>query len=89
MLFQWDEAKRLSNIEKHGTDFLRAQRMLDGRPRIDIESPRQGEHRFLSIALLDGQLSAMAWTFREETIRIISVRRARRGEERQYRNIYG
>ena len=28
MEFEWDEQKRLSNVEKHGIDFVRAKRYL-------------------------------------------------------------
>ena len=30
MAFEWDEAKRLANIEKHGIDFDDANEMFDG-----------------------------------------------------------
>jgi uncharacterized DUF497 family protein len=33
MGFEWDEEKRLSNIAKHGFDFIRAARLFGGRPR--------------------------------------------------------
>jgi hypothetical protein len=90
MLFEWDEAKRLSNVAKHGIDFSDAFQMFDGRPRLDVGSPRRGEDRFLSVALLDGRHATVVWISRgENVIRIISFRRARRAEERQYRQVYG
>src|SRR5690242_20498105 len=54
MRFKWDEKKRLSNIAKHGFDFIRAARLFDGRHRLDAQSPRGPEHRILSIGELDG-----------------------------------
>ena len=33
MEFEWDDAKRLSNIEKHGIDFRDALDVFDARPR--------------------------------------------------------
>ena len=51
MGFEWDESKRLSNINKHGMDFRRACEVFDGRPRLEIESPRRDEHRTLTTAL--------------------------------------
>jgi uncharacterized DUF497 family protein len=90
MNFEWDEQKRLSNIEKHGIDFIIATHVFDGRLRLDFASPRAGEHRVLSIAELNGTIVALAWTRRgADTIRIISARRARREEEEKYREIYG
>jgi uncharacterized DUF497 family protein len=90
MQFEWDEAKGAANVTKHGFDFLDGRQIFDGRPRLDIASPRRGEVRMLTIGILDGQFLAVIWTQRsEETIRIISMRRARRAEERQYRQIFG
>jgi uncharacterized DUF497 family protein len=88
--FEWDSAKGRSNVSKHGFDFMDARQVFDGRPRLDIESPRGDEHRTLSIAMLNEVLIAVTWTRRsEDTVRLISVRRARRAEDRKYRQIYG
>jgi uncharacterized protein len=90
MEFEWDESKRPSNIDKHGVHFQRAREIFDGRPRVDIESQRGDEHRFLSVSILDEAMVAVAWTQRpEDVVRLTSVRRARRGEGRQYRQVYG
>jgi uncharacterized protein len=90
MEFEWDSAKGRSNIAKHGFDFLDAREVFDGRPRVDIESPRGGEDRTLSVAVLNEVLVAVTWTRRSgDIIRLISVRRARRAEDRKYRQIYG
>jgi uncharacterized DUF497 family protein len=90
MLFEWDEAKRLSNIGKHQIDFLRASLIFDGRPHLDFESSRHQEQRFLRIAELGKRLIAVAWTWRgENLVRIISARRASDEEERAYRQVHG
>jgi len=89
MDFEWDEAKRRSNIDKHGLDFRDALRIFDGRPRLDVGSSRGEEERTLSVAIFDERFAAVTWTWRgNDTIRIISVRRARRAEERQYRQLH-
>ncbi len=89
MHFEWDESKRRSNIEKHGIDFIRAARLFDGRSRLDAPSPRGREQRILSIGEVEGMIGAVAWTPRGKDIcRIISVRRARDEETRQYRQIF-
>jgi hypothetical protein len=88
MRFEWDERKRQANVEKHGFDFIWARQLFDGRWRFDFQSARGSEHRVLSIGEIDGVLIAAVWTLREEdTVRIISVRRARHEEERQYRQL--
>jgi uncharacterized DUF497 family protein len=56
MRFEWDEAKRLTNIAKHGIDFLRARNVFAGRPRVENESWHAGETRRLRIAMLDERL---------------------------------
>jgi uncharacterized protein len=90
MNFEWDDQKRLSNIEKHGIDFVVARHIFDGRPRRDFASPRGGEYRVLSVGVLNGTAVAVAWTRRGvDTIRIISARRARREEEEKYREVHG
>jgi uncharacterized protein len=89
MIFEWDEGKSQANIAKHGFDFLDGRQLFDGRPRLNIPSPRREEVRVLTIAILDAQFIALIWTHRsEDVIRIISMRRANRAEERQYRQIF-
>ena len=88
MRFEWDEAKRLSNIEKHGIDFIRAERAFDGRVALTIASRFVAELRFLTVARIDGRLVSVVWTPRENGLtRIISARRASDAEERQYRQL--
>jgi hypothetical protein len=83
MPFEWDEAKRLGNIEKHGIDFIRAQRIFDG-PVLARQLPYQSEDRWIAIGLVDGREIAVVYTLRAEAIRIISARRARRDEREAY-----
>ena len=87
--FEWDEAKREANLTKHRLDFLDAKALFDGRPRITYRSPRGQELRFISVGLVSEAFVTVVWTERGETIRLISFRRARDGEERQYRARFG
>jgi uncharacterized DUF497 family protein len=87
--FEWDEAKRLSNLAKHGIDFLRARLLFDGRPTLTVLSPFAGEDRWLTTGLLDSRIVTMVWTERAGVIRIISVRSARDAEKREYRSVHG
>lgn len=90
MDFEWDETKRRVNLDKHGIDFVRARQVFDGRPSHNYPSSFAHEARHITIAELNGQLVAVVWTWRaEETIRIISARRARHGEGRTYRALHG
>jgi uncharacterized DUF497 family protein len=90
MRFEWDEAKRLSNIARHLIDFIDAQAAFDGRAYVELPSAYVGERRAVRTALLEGTFVTVVWTARVGgVIRIISVRRARDGEERRYRQLHG
>ena len=88
MEFEWDEAKRLSNIAKHGLDFADIQDMFDGRPLAEKSLIRDGEHRVVSTGLLIGRFCTVVWTRRDNVLRIISARSARDNERRAYRALY-
>jgi hypothetical protein len=86
MEFEWDEDKRLRNVERHGYDFLDGVLVFTGEYFCRY-SPRLGEERWLAIRSVGGLEIAVVFTLRgerEEIIRIISVRRAKRRERRQY-----
>jgi hypothetical protein len=89
MQFEWDENKRAANVAKHGLDLLAGTLLFDGRPVLTHSSPRGGEERYVTIGKLTEELVALVWTRREEATRLISLRRARDGEERTYRARFG
>ena len=88
-MFEWDEAKRLINIEKHRLDFEDAGLVFDGRPALHVPATSHDEARFASITMIGAKFYTVIWTQRGEHRRIISFRRSRDGEERAYRQIYG
>ncbi len=51
--FEWDENKRQQNLAKHGVDFLRAALVFDGRPAVMLYSPRAGEDRWQTTAVVE------------------------------------
>ncbi|MGL3106701.1 BrnT family toxin [Bradyrhizobium sp. BR 1432] len=82
---EWDEDKKNSNLVKHGIDFEDAIEVFD-RPLLLRRSDRHNEERWLAIGILEERLIAVAFTRRANILRIISARRARKNEERAYRN---
>ncbi len=88
MQFEWDEAKRLSNLEKHRIDFADAKQLFDGRPVLEAESLYAHEERFLITGMIDDRLVTVIWTRRGDAIRLIPARRSRDGEERAYRAVH-
>ena len=86
--FEWDEQKRLANLEKHGLDFFDVTEVFEA-PHIKVPSAYSGEEeRFLAIGLLEGRYVTVIFTTRSESIRIISFRRARHEERQKYNEIY-
>lgn len=84
MRFVWDPAKRDSNIAKHGIDFTQADLLFDGRKVYTFASRRDGEERCVTVGEVGGRFLAAVWTRRDDATRLISIRRARRGEIRAY-----
>jgi uncharacterized DUF497 family protein len=82
----WDERKRETNLEKHGLDFVDADLILCASYRLDVTSERNGELRVQSFAYVFEALTVLTVVFREsgEVRRIISFRRANRGEREVY-----
>lgn len=77
MRYEWDEAKRQSNIQKHGIDFVEIEKALTGATLTVLDDRFDyGEPRFITLALLSGRVVVIAHTETQETIRIISVRKA-------------
>jgi uncharacterized DUF497 family protein len=85
MRFEWDEAKRLFNLRRHGFDFLDAERIFAGKT-FSYEDDRfdYGEIRVLTIGILDGRVVAVTHTETDEVTRIISIRKALKNEEESY-----
>jgi uncharacterized protein len=84
MTFDWDGRKSLANREKHGIDFETAKSLwLDDR-RVEIEMTFPDEKRWALIARVQGKTWTAIYTVRDETIRLISVRRSRTKEVRLY-----
>ena len=89
MIFEWDENKRAINRERHKLDLIDGQMLFDGRPVISYPSPRHGEQRTVTVGLVGIKFYAVVWTERGDATRLISFRRARRGEETAYQARFG
>jgi uncharacterized protein len=85
MEFEWSEAKRLAVVSDRNLDFIDAPQLFDGRPLDTLPSPRGMEQRWIGVGELNERLVAVVWTLRDH----ITMRRARRDEERRYRALYG
>ena len=88
MIFEWDEAKRTETIRDRGLDFGTAWRFFDGRPVVHISSPRSGEGRWKTTAIIEGAYFTLVWVWRGAVVRIISFRRAHGDEEKAHRALH-
>lgn len=87
-MITYDEAKRASNLVKHGLDLRDAALVYDAPNKVTLESPRGDEPRLMDIALVEimGVVLALVYVERGETIRAISLRRASKAERKLYEN---
>jgi uncharacterized DUF497 family protein len=84
MEFVFDNSKSDINKEKHGIDFIGAQSLWDDPDRLEIPARNVDEPRFLMIGKIEDKYWSAIFTYRGESIRIISVRRSRREEVELY-----
>ena len=82
--FEFDDKKSLSNLGKHGIDFVSAQALWEGPDLIEAQAKSEDEPRFLVIGLIENKHWSAVITYRGNTIRIISVRRSRDLEAKLY-----
>ena len=82
--FEFDEAKSQTNLDKHGIDFVAAQRLWKDPYLLEIRAKSEGEPRFLLIGKIGERHWSAVVTYRESRIRLISVRRSRKKEVELY-----
>lgn len=81
MEITYDEAKRLSNIKKHGLDF--AELDLDFFDEALVDATHSGRWKAIGV-FRDGMLAVVFATLGSEAISLISMRAASRAERRLY-----
>lgn len=84
MNFEFDPDKSRKNKKKHGLDFLEAQVLWDDPDLLEIPARTKDEPRFLIIGKINKKYWSGIITYRDENIRIISVRRSRTEEVEVY-----
>jgi len=89
MKFEWDENKRVINLQRHGIDFADVWRVFEYEIDVIIDDRFDyGETRYFALGLLFGRVVAISYTENDEIKRIISVRKGNRNDEEKYfRNI--
>ena len=88
MKYEWDEVKNRLNIRKHGIDFMDVPSMFQHPMVMFLDQKKDyGEDRWIGIGNLKTILAVVVFTEpNDETIRIISARKATKHEEQIYRD---
>lgn len=87
MQVEFDPNKAATNLKKHGVSLAEAAgSLLDPFALVREDEGAEGEARFVLVGMSrESRLLTVCYTLREEeTVRLISARRATRREERQY-----
>lgn len=87
MRFEWDEAKRRTNLRDHGIDFAAVERekVFYGATVTRLDDRFEyAERRFVTLGLLKGDVVSIVHTDTDEVVRLISVRKASKNEESIY-----
>jgi uncharacterized DUF497 family protein len=85
--FEWHDAKAEANMQAHGVSFDLAKTVFKDPLAVERLDDREdyGEERFVIIGMAEGRVVVfVAYTEREERIRIISARRATQNEQDDY-----
>jgi uncharacterized DUF497 family protein len=84
MEYEFDEQKSKVNKAKHGIDFVEAQTLWEDIDLLEIPARTDNEPRTIVIGRIGDKHWSAIITYRNEKIRIISVRRSRKEERELY-----
>jgi uncharacterized DUF497 family protein len=82
----YDTAKRDLTLAERGLDFEDAPKVF-AEPHLSLEDDRKdyGEVRLITFGWLDGRMVVLVWTPRDDSRRIISMRKANDDEIDRYK----
>jgi uncharacterized DUF497 family protein len=83
---EFDPSKAAANLRRHKVSFAHAEQALRDPLAVTIEDPdSQGEQRFVTLGMDSlGRVLVVVHTPRGDRVRLISARKASRGESEQY-----
>lgn len=79
MRYDWDETKRLSNIEKHGVDFVVTEN-FEWDAAFIRASQSSNEPRLVAVGPIGDRLHVLVFCIETRIVRIISLRKANKRE---------
>jgi hypothetical protein len=86
MLTEWDPGKGRLNVQKHGISFADAVASLEDEGALTMRDPLSDEEERWVTMGLDalGRVLVVVYTWRGESVRLISARKATPREQRRY-----
>lgn len=85
MILEWDEAKRQITLDQRGLDFADLTKFDWDTAMVARDIRRDyGESRSIAFGFVDLRLICLVYTMRENTLRIISMRKANNRERKVY-----
>ena len=86
MRYTYDPDKKAKNLKKHRLDFDDARGVIESGQTVTFEDRRYAydEVRYITLGLLRGEVVAISTTETETTVRIFSMRKAEKNEQKIY-----
>ncbi len=86
MRYTFDPKKRNANLKKHGYDFENAPQVIESGSTVTFEDRRfdYEERRFITLGMLREDVVVIATAETDDEIRVVSMRKAERNEEKIY-----
>jgi len=84
MEFEFDESKSRANKTKHGIDFVEARALWEDADLLEIPARTEDELRTIVIGRIGEKHWSAIITYRNDRVRVISVRRSRKEEMELY-----
>jgi uncharacterized protein len=84
-ILTWDDTKRKATLQERGIDFA-DMTVFDWDSSLTAQDDRQSypEARYVSIGNMSNTIVVCVWCYRNDTIRIISLRKANKRERKRY-----
>ena len=84
-MFEWDPNKDRLNRRKHGVAFADTFAVFEDPHAISRDDEEHGEERYVTMGMdCFGRVLVVVYTWRDDSIRVISARKATRSEVSQY-----
>ncbi|NBX74827.1 MAG: BrnT family toxin [Alphaproteobacteria bacterium] len=85
MRCEWDDKKNMANWAKHGLSFQEADDFDWATAMLEVDERHDyGEQRQTALGYIRGRLMKLVFTHRDDTVRLISLRKANDRERAAY-----